>query len=221
MATGKLASWALSEEFLDEERLFTVPDVCERARERGSAIGLPPVLAGSAAHARSVVAMLGARAIVQVGAGAGALSLYLASAMGSDATLTAIDPEPENVRLVRKACAEAAIPEARVRTINAEPLDVFTRLTRGAYDMIVVNASERELDALVEAALEVLRPGGALLIMNVMHHDRLGDASARDPQTVHIRDVVAALKEREDLVLAMSPAGDGVLTAVRKSLSER
>ena len=207
MATGKLASWTLSEQFLDEERLFAAPGVCERARERGSAIGLAPVLAGSAAHARSVVAMLGARAIVQVGAGAGALSLYLASAMGSDATLTAIDPETENVRLVRKACAEAQIPEARVRTINAQPLDVFTRLTRGAYDMIVVNASEPRLGALVEG-----------VIMNVMHHDRLGDSSANDPQTAHIREVVADLKERDNLVLALSPAGDGVLTAVKARL---
>ncbi|KDS93342.1 O-methyltransferase [Dermabacter hominis 1368] len=218
MATGKLASWALSEQFLDEERLFATPGVCERARERGSAIGLAPVLAGSAAHARSVVAMLGARAIVQVGAGAGALSLYLASAMGSDATLTAIDPEPENVRLVRKACAEAQIPEARVRTINAQPLDVFTRLTRGAYDMIVVNASEPRLGALVEGALDIIRLGGALVIMNVMHHDRLGDSSANDPETAHIREVVADLKERDNLVLALSPAGDGVLTAVKARL---
>ncbi|WP_190870354.1 O-methyltransferase [Dermabacter vaginalis] len=218
MATGKLASWTLSEEFLDEERLFAVPGVCERARERGSAIGLPPVLAGSAAHARSVVALLGARAIVQVGAGAGALSLYLASAMGSDATLTAIDSEPENVRLVREACTEAKIPEARVRTINAQPLEVFTRLTRGAYDMIVVNASEPKLDALVEGALNILRSGGALVVMNVMHHDRLGDPAANDPQTTRIREVVTGLNEREDLVVSMSPAGDGVLTAVKARL---
>ena len=44
MSSGKVASWAHGEEFVDEADLFADDGVLARARERGNELGAPPVL---------------------------------------------------------------------------------------------------------------------------------------------------------------------------------
>lgn len=218
MAMGKVASWAFAEEFVDEAALFENPGVLARARERGSELGLVPVLAGAAAHVRATAALLGARSIIEVGTGSGVLGLYILSALGSDATLTSIDPEPENIRIARAAFSDAGIASSRVRTINSAPEDVLMRLTEAAYDLVVVPAHERLVEQLVERALRLVRPGGALVLVNALFHDQVPQVAASQGQARIVRTVIDELAADSSLVCSLSTAGDGVLTAVKKQL---
>lgn len=214
MASGKIASWAFSEQFVDESLITEDPGVLQRARERSSALGLAPVLAGSAAHVRASIALAQAKTVVEVGTGSGVLSLYILSGMGANATLTTIDPEPENQRLARESFTEAGFGPSRVRTINGHARDVLARLNRGAYDAVVLPAEHEMLDDLVERSKALLRPGGVLLVVNALHHDRVAETQHRDPVTERIRATLASLAEDRDFVCAMNGAGDGVVTAV-------
>lgn len=214
MAAGKIASWALSEQFLPESTLCGGSNAIGEARARGSELGVTPVLAGAGSTLRSVAALLCARAVVEVGTGSGVGSLYLLDAMPADGVLTTIDSEPENHRVARDVFTRAGVGHARVRTIGGHGPEVLSRLTPGAYDMVVFNGDHPACAQLVDAAVRVLRHGGALVILNVMFHDRVGDPAHQDPTTVRIRGVLEALSTDERFVSSLSPAGDGVLTAV-------
>lgn len=210
MSTQKPASWAYAEEFVTED------PVAERARERGRQLGCTPVLPGAAAALRLLAASLGARAVVEIGTGAGVSGLWLLQGMAPDGILTTIDVEPANQRVAREAFAEAGIPHQRTRIIAGRALDVLPRLADGAYDMVVVDGDKNEYPAYVDQALRLLRSGGVLAMDNMLWHDRVADPASRDERTALLRDLGKELRERDDLVPAMLAAGDGLLAAVKR-----
>ncbi|CAM4124018.1 class I SAM-dependent methyltransferase [Helcobacillus massiliensis] len=216
MASGKIASWAFGEEFIDEDELFPVPGLLARARERGNELGVAPLLRGAAAQLRTSAAMVRAQSVVEIGTGSGVGSLYLLSGMTADGVLTTIDYERENQRAARAAFDEAGIRTNRVRTIAGQALDVVSRLSDRAYDMVVFSADHPQAAQLFAQSARVLRSGGVTVVTNVLFHDRVADPVARDATTQAIRSLLRAVHDDDQFLSSLSSSGDGVLTAVRR-----
>ncbi|EWS80696.1 O-methyltransferase [Brachybacterium phenoliresistens] len=214
MASGKVASWAHGEAFVDEESIFADESVLARARERGSELGVAPVLPGAGAVMRLLAAALDARAVVEVGTGAGVGSLYLLSGMNPAGVLTTIDTEVENQRAARESFAEAGVRHTRVRTIAGRAPEVIGRLTDHAYDLVVLRADAPQADVLLSHALRLLRPGGALVVDHALYHDRVADPASRDATTKAVRALLRRIAEERTLLPALVPSGDGVLAAI-------
>jgi len=210
MSAQKPASWAYSEEFIAES------EVIEQARHRGEELGCTPVLPGAGAALRLLAAASGARAVAEVGTGAGVSGLWLLGGMPSDGILTTIDVEAEHQRAARKAYAAAGVAPQRTRVITGRALDVLPRLTDGAYDMVVVDGDKAEYAAYVEQALRLLRPGGVLALDNMLWHDKVADPAARDETTTALRDLGKMLRDHDGLVPCLLPVGDGLLAAVKR-----
>ena len=210
MSAQKPASWAYSEEFIAES------EVIEQARHRGEELGCTPVLPGAGAALRLLAAASGARAVAEVGTGAGVSGLWLLGGMPSDGILTTIDVEAEHQRAARKAYAAAGVAPQRTRVITGRALDVLPRLTDGAYDMVVVDGDKGEYAAAVEQALRLLRPGGVLALDNMLWHDKVADPAARDETTTALRDLGKMLRDHDGLVPCLLPVGDGLLAAVKR-----
>ncbi|WP_448631811.1 O-methyltransferase [Cellulomonas soli] len=210
MSTDKAQSWVYCEEFLPED------DVVLRARERAAQLGCTPVLPGSGALLTVLAAAAQARAVVEVGTGAGVGSLYLLRGMPADGVLTTIDLEVEHQRAAKLAFAEEGVRPTRTRTISGRAADVLPRLTDGGYDLVFVDADKDGYPGYVEQAVRLLRPGGVLAVDNALWHDRVGDPARRDETTTVIREVGRSLRADERLMTALVPSGDGLLTAVRR-----
>lgn len=204
------ASWTYAEQFLPEDEVLT------RARAKGDELGCVPVRPGAGAALRLLAATAGARAVVEVGTGAGVGSVWLLRGMRPDGVLTTIDVEPEHHRAARETYAEAGIPSNRVRLISGRALDVLPRLTDGAYDMVFCDADKREYPDYLEQALRLLRPGGVVAFDNALWHGRVADPAQRDDETVAIRGLGTSVREDERLVSALLAAGDGLLVAVKR-----
>ncbi|WP_137123222.1 O-methyltransferase [Segeticoccus rhizosphaerae] len=210
MSAQKPATWAYSEDFVGET------EVIERARLRGEELGCTPVQPGVGAALRLLAAAARAKAVVEVGTGAGSSGLWLMAGMPSDGILTTIDVDPEHQRAAKKAYAAAGIPPQRTRVISGPALEVLPRLTDGAYDMVVIDGDKPEYPAYVEQALRLLRPGGVLALDNMLWHDKVADPAARDETTTVLRDLGKALRDDDALVPALLPTGDGLLVAVKR-----
>ncbi|MFB9237149.1 O-methyltransferase [Plantactinospora siamensis] len=186
------------------------------ARSLAREIGLEAVTPGVGATLRMLAAAGNARAVVEIGTGTGVSGVWLLRGMRPDGVLTTIDVEAEHQRIARRVFVEAGYPAGRTRIITGRALDVLPRLADGVYDLVFVDADVAEYRACVDAALRLLRPGGLLAIGRALAGGRIGDPAARDPATVTVREVVKAVRESEDWVPALLPAGDGLLTAVRR-----
>jgi predicted O-methyltransferase YrrM len=163
-----------------------------------------------------LAAALAARAVVEVGTGAGVSGLYLLRGMPEDGVLTSIDIETEHQKAAREAFAEAGIAANRTRLISGPALEVLPRLTDGAYDLVLLDADKKEYAEYLEQALRLLRPGGVLAFDNALWHDRVADPAQRDETTTTIRELGKAVRDNPELVSAMLPVGDGLLTAVKR-----
>jgi predicted O-methyltransferase YrrM len=191
-------------------------EVVTGARERARELGCVPIGQAGGAALRVLAAATGARAVVEVGTGAGVSGLYLLGGMAADGVLTTVDVEGENQRAAREAFGEAGIAPGRYRMINGSAAEVLPRLRDDAYDLVFVDADKLAYGVYLEQAVRLLRPGGVLAFDNALWHDRVADASQRDPETVAVREVGRAVREDKRLLPALLPVGDGLLVAAKR-----
>ncbi len=157
--------------------------------------------------------MIEARAVVEVGTGAGVSGLWLLRGMQSDGVLTSVDLEAEHQRLARQTFTEAGIPSQRYRLISGAALEVLPRLTDGHYDLVFLDADKHEYADYLTEARRLLRIGGLVALDNALWHDRVSDPSQRDAETVAIRETGRSMRADEGWVPLLLPVGDGLLVA--------
>ena len=191
-------------------------DVLATARGLAQEIGIAAVSPGAGGVLRLLAAAGSAKSVVEIGTGAGVSGVWLLRGMRPDGVLTTIDVEHEHQRIARRIFAEAGFAASRTRIISGRALDVLPRLADGVYDLIFVDADAAEFGACAEAALRLLRPGGALIVNGALAGGRISDPTARDVDTLTIRETVKAVRESEDWIPAVIPTGAGLLAAVKR-----
>lgn len=209
------AASALQRNLAYVEESVVEDEILIAARERATELGAAPVPPSVGALLSMYTQLLGARAVVEVGTGAGISGLWLLDGMREDGTLTTIDSEPEHQRSAKDAFRAAAIAPARTRLINGRALDVLPRLADGAYDLVFIDAAPLEQPQYVEQAVRLLRQGGALLMYNALLGGRVPDPAQRDAATQAVRAATRMVAEDPDLTSVLIPVGDGLLCASR------
>jgi predicted O-methyltransferase YrrM len=209
-ATLNETSLAYAESFHAEN------DVTAAARARGHELGCIPIGPAGGATLRMLAVATGARSVVEVGTGAGVSGLYLLAGMAEDGQLVSIDVEGENQRAAREAYTEAGIAPTRYRLINGSAADVLPRMRDEAYDLVFVDADKGAYAVYYEQAVRMLRSGGVVAFDNALWHDRVADASQRDPDTVVLRDLGRTVREDDRLTSVLLPVGDGLLVAAKR-----
>ena len=204
------ASVSYAESFIAED------EIIERARERARELGCTPIGAAGGATLRVLAVATGARAVVEVGTGAGVSGLYLLGGMAADGILTTIDIEGENQRAAKEAFTEAGIATPRYRLINGSAPEVLPRLRDGAYDLVFGDADKTAYAVYYDQALRLLRPGGVVAFDNALWHDRVADPSQRDAETNVVRELGKTVRDDERVVSALVAAGDGLLVAAKR-----
>ncbi len=206
----KQASWAFAEDFVEESASSA------EARQRAAEFGAMPLGRGAASLLTFLARTVQAKAVVEIGTGAGVSGLALFAGMQPDGILTSVDIETEHQQAARRAFLAVGIPSQRFRLIAGAALNVLPKLSDGAYDLVLVDADKVEYAEYVAQALRLLRHGGVLVVDNALWHDRAADPSHTDEETEAIRSALTSVQENEDLIAALLPVGDGLLVAVKR-----
>ena len=187
-------------------------EVLAAARASAGELGCGAIGNAAGAALRFLAATLQARAVVEVGTGAGVSGLCLLAGMAPDGVLTSIDIEPEHQRAARRAFTEAGTSAGRMRLIMGQALDVLPRLTDGGYDLVFFDAAKIEYPKYHAQGVRLLRPGGVIVFTDVLSTD----AGRRDQETIALREVAKAVREDDRLVPALLPVGGGLLVGAKK-----
>lgn len=183
------------------------------ARSRAAEVGVPAVDPPTGAVLRLLASAVGARTAVELGTGAGVSTLWLLRGLARDGVLTSVDSDGEHQRLAKASLADAGVPSGRVRLIQGRALEVLPRLSEAAYDLVFCDAARSENPDYLTAALTLLRPGGIVIFAGALAGGKVAEPTARDADTVAMRELARLVREQERLTPAMVPVGNGLLAA--------
>ncbi|MCL1898644.1 MAG: class I SAM-dependent methyltransferase [Micrococcales bacterium] len=208
-----VANWVFAEDYVAESPVMI------NARARARELGCPAPEPGAAALIRVFAAATKAATAVEIGTSAGVGVLHLLAAMPPGAIVTSVDIEAEHQIAARAALTEAGVPLSQVRLINSRPSEVLPRLADQAYDLVLLSGNKHDYLERLPDAKRLLRPGGVLLVDGALVGGKVPDPARRDPVTTTVRQLSRELRQAEDLVVAMTTAGDGLLVAVKRPLT--
>jgi predicted O-methyltransferase YrrM len=199
-----------AESFITEDAVKTA------ARARGLELGAIDVTQGTGAYLRHLAHQLSAQSVVEIGTGSGVGALWLLEGMMASGTLTSIDDEMEHTNIAKMALADADIAQPRFRLITNSVMDVMTKLTDRAYDLVVFRHNPEDLSFAISEAHRVLRSGGVFVIDNFFGGSKVQDPAQRDPKTIALREAGKSIKADTDAwVTTLIPTGDGLLLATK------
>jgi caffeoyl-CoA O-methyltransferase len=158
---------------------------------------------------RLLVALTGARRIIEIGTFTGYSALAMAEAMPLDGRIDTLELSPEHAAKAREHI-EAAGATERITIHVGIALDSLEAL-EGPYDLAFIDADKSAYPTYFEMLLPRMRSGGLIVADNVLRHGRILDAGTDDPSVTGMRD----FNERA----ATDPRVETVMLTVRDGVS--
>jgi len=152
---------------------------------------------------------------VEVGTFTGYSSLCIARGLAPGGRLLCCDVSEEWTAVARGAWDAAGVAD-RIELRIAPAIDTLRALpVERTIDLAFVDADKPMYEAYADEILARMRPGGVLLVDNVLWGGAVVDAAATDENTVAIRAFNDWLATDERVETVMLPLGDGLTLARR------
>jgi predicted O-methyltransferase YrrM len=167
---------------------------------------------------RLLVETIGARRCLEVGVFTGYSSLSVALALPPGGRLVACDVSVEYTDIARRYWRLAGVEdrvELRLGPAIATLDELLASGEGGRFDFAFIDADKENYLGYYERSLELLRPGGLLLIDNVLWSGRVADPQDQSASTRAIRALNERIHGDERVSPSLVPIGDGVFL-VRK-----
>ncbi|HZB94187.1 MAG TPA: class I SAM-dependent methyltransferase [Stellaceae bacterium] len=163
--------------------------------------------------------LTGARRCLEIGTFTGYSALAVALALPEDGRILACDVNPDTTAIARRYWAEAGVAgKIELRLAPAlETLDaLLTERQEGRFDFAFIDADKENYDGYYERVLRLLRPGGLILLDNVLWSGRVADRRRKDAETAALRALNAKLHRDERIDLSLLPLADGITLARKR-----
>ena len=166
-----------------------------------------------------LIQAIGARRTLEVGVFTGYSSLAVALALPPDGRMVACDISEEFTAVARKYWKEAGVDhmiDLRVQPAMQTLRELMAAGQQGRFDFAFLDADKTGYEGYYECSLELLRPGGIIMVDNVLWSGRVLDAEDQTPDTVALRAFNKKLHADSRVSLSMLPLGDGVTLALKR-----
>jgi caffeoyl-CoA O-methyltransferase len=194
-------------------------DVLRRLADETAALGdvaVMQIAPDQGALITLLVRAIGARRALELGTFTGYSAICIARGLPDDGRLLACELSEEWAKVARRYFAEAGVAD-RVELRLGPALDTLRALGDDeSFDFAFIDADKQTYLEYYEAVLKLLRPGGLMLIDNVLRGGAVLDSdddSAANGVVKELNDRVAA-DDRVDV--AMIGVADGITLALKR-----
>jgi predicted O-methyltransferase YrrM len=175
--------------------------------------------ADQAAFMALLVRLIGAKRCIEIGTFTGYSALAVAAALPDDGRLVCCDISAEWTAMARRYWLEAGVAD-RIDLRLAPALNTLRELLAqggGQYDFAFIDADKGNYGAYYEACLELLRPGGLIIVLdNMLWSGRVADPDHHDTDTDAIRALNAKIDIDGRVDASLLTVGDGVMLARKR-----
>ncbi|MCL4315679.1 MAG: class I SAM-dependent methyltransferase [Gammaproteobacteria bacterium] len=182
-----------------------------------------------------LVQLLRAKKALEIGVFTGYSALCVALALSADGKLIACDVSEEWTKVARRYWQEAGVAH-KIELRLAPALETLDKLLddgqAGTFDFAFIDADKTGYDDYYERSLQLLRPGGLIVLDNMLRNGRVVDAphcdvqgctnvaggrtpGATDEATLAIHKLNQKLHHDSRIALSLLPLADGLTLALK------
>jgi len=160
--------------------------------------------------------LTGARNAVEVGTFTGYSSICIARGLADGGRLLACDVSGEWTEVARRYWAEAGVAD-RIELRLAPAAETLAALpTEPTIDLAFIDADKESYPTYYDEIVPRLRPGGLVLLDNVLLGGRVFDDTQQDERVAAMRTVNDRVAADDRVDVVMLPLRDGVTVARRR-----
>jgi len=188
--------WRAVDEYICE--LFVGPDpALDGALEASEAAGLPAihVTANLGKLLQLLCRMIGARRVLEVGTLGAYSTIWLARALPPGGEVITLEIDPHHARVARANLERAGVSD-RVTLLEGAALDSLAALVTEdtePFDVVFIDADKPTNAAYFGFALRLTRPGGVIVVDNVVRQGNVVDPASTDPRVLGTRQLNEAM----------------------------
>lgn len=168
---------------------------------------------------RVLVRMLNVRKAIEIGVFTGYSSICVAEELAAGGQLIACDVNETWAEIAREYWARANLNDRidlRLKPAAETLQALIDEGQDGQFDFAFIDADKANYQRYYEQCLKLLRPGGVVLVDNVLWSGRVLDQQVQDEDTVAIRRLNDQIAEDDRVVHCMLPLSDGLTLAVKR-----
>jgi predicted O-methyltransferase YrrM len=187
-------TWSTVDDWIT--RLIVRPDAALEQALRDNAAAKLPAMDVTPAQGKLLYLLARAcqaRRVLEIGTLGGYSTIWLARALPADGELVTLEISAEHAAVARTNLDRAGVGD-RVRIVVGPALETLPTLA-GPFDLTFIDADKPANADYLEWALRLARPGGLVVVDNVVRGGRIADPDDPDPNVVGTRrlaDVLAA-----------------------------
>ena len=194
------------------------PEILARLREetRQHPRGVMQVPREEGAFLALLAELVGARRYLEIGTFTGYSSLAVALALPPDGRIVCCDISDEFTSIARRYWAEAGVAD-RVDLRIGPAVDTLDGLLaaggEGSFDMAFIDADKGNYANYWERCVRLVRPGGVIVVDNVLWGGSVADPSDQSADTQAIRAVSERIHGDDRVTPVLLPVADGMTVA--------
>lgn len=176
-------------------------DVLTAALRDSEDAGLPQIaVASNQGKLLQLLAQLvGARRILEIGTLGGYSTIRLARALPADGRLVTLEYEPRHAEVARRNITRAGLDQL-VEVRVGPALDTLPLLAdQEPFDLVFIDADKQNNPHYVDWAVQLTRPGGLIVLDNIVRHGRILQEGNTDPDVVGTRGALELIAEHARL----------------------
>ncbi|WP_313375659.1 O-methyltransferase [Chishuiella sp.] len=160
--------------------------------------------------------ILAPKTILELGTFTGYATLCLAEGLSEDGKIITIDKNDELEYLCRKYFDESEFSSKIDFRVNDAKIELET-IQNNTIDLAFIDADKESYPYYFEKVLQLLRPGGAMLVDNVLWYGKvmLEEEDKKDPSTQILKDFNEMVTQDNRVESIILPIRDGI-TLIRK-----
>ncbi len=157
--------------------------------------------------------LIQARSVLEIGTFTGYSALAMTLALPPDGHLVACDISEDFTAIARRYWSEAGVAD-RISLHLAPASDTLTELIAqgkaNSFDAAFIDADKESYDLYYERSLALVRPGGLIMIDNVLRGGDVVNPTAESEATQSIQMLNKKLHQDSRIHLTLVPIGDGL-----------
>lgn len=197
------------------------PDILKQLREETAKLSMAQMQISpeQGQFMALLVQLMGAKKTLEIGVFTGYSALAVALALPDDGKMIACEISEEYMAIAKDFWARAGVSE-KIDLRIAPALETLEKLIiegeTGSFDLAFIDADKRNYENYYERALILLRPGGLILIDNVLWSGKVTDPTITDKQTQAIREFNQKLHQDSRISLSLIAIADGLTLALKR-----